>query len=109
MTLVFGSPPQVRVLRAMTATLTAYADGSPQDEPRSLAEALVFVRLRGVETPEALLSTLRALRDMRAASHDRLTLHEILGFLRSAGPLSRSMSDEGLVAMAPTIVALDGE
>ena len=109
MTLVFGSPPQVRVLRSMTATLTAFADGDPRDEPRSLAGLLVFAHLRGADTPEALLSTLRAARNMRAASQERLTLRELLGFMRSAGPLARSMSDEGLVAMAPTIVALDGE
>ena len=56
MTLVFGSPPQVRVLRSMTATLTAYADGDPRDEPRSLAGLLVFAHLRGADTPEVLLS-----------------------------------------------------
>ena len=100
-----GRFPTVRLARAMCKAIAGMQLNGNKDKPKDIAYQMMnIIEARGQEkNGKAIYSTFETVMKIFIGSEGHVTPKDLNIFLRSAGPMAKTLSDDGLMSMAALI------
>ena len=100
-----GRFPTVRLARALCKVIIVMQMNGSKDKPKDIAYQMMnIVEARGQErNDKAIYSTFDTVTKIFNGSEGHVTPRDLNVFLRSTGPMAKTLSDEGLMHMAAVI------
>ena len=100
-----GRPPSVALVRKLSKAISVMQTTGSKDTTKDTAYQMMnIVEARGKENNDkAIDSTFETITKIFSGTQGHVTLKDINIFLRSAGPMAKTLSDDGLISMAAVI------